>query len=265
MKTENKISIIMGIYNCHDTLNEAVNCIINQTYSNWELIMCDDGSTDNTYDLAMKLSNKDNRIKVIKNDHNIGLAPTLNHCLQYANGEFIARMDGDDICALDRLEKEFNFLKKNPSYSFVSCNMNCYDGEGIFRKVYYKKTPQLIDFINNSQFCHAGSLIRKDALIAVDGYNLNSAVERVEDYDLWLRLYEKGYKGYNIQEFLYSMRDDRNAIRRRKFKYRINEVKIKKRAFDLSECKKIYLYKVFIPILKGFIPTFIYRVIHRNL
>lgn len=260
-----KISILMGIYNCSNTLEEAVNCILSQTLTDWELIMCDDGSVDDTYIIAQKLMKKDCRIVLIKNESNIGLAPTLNHCLEYAQGEYIARMDADDICSKFRLEKEYNFLQDNPSFSFISCNMNCYDEKGIFRKVYYKEKPVLKDFINRTQFCHAGSMIKKDALLAVNGYDLSPNVERVEDYDLWLRLYEKGYKGYNIQEFLYSMRDDRNATKRRKFKYRINETRIRKRAYNLSGCSIIYYYKIFVPIIKGFVPTYVYRFIHRKL
>ena len=78
MNKEPLVSVLMGIYNCSDTLEEAVNCIINQTYTNWELIMCDDCSTDNTYEKALEIAKKDKRIKVIKNEKNITLAPALN-------------------------------------------------------------------------------------------------------------------------------------------------------------------------------------------
>lgn len=259
-----KISIIMGIYNCSDYLEEAVNCIINQTFKEWELIMCDDGSTDSTYKLALQLSKLDKRIKVIKNEKNMGLAATLNHCLEYSKGKFIARMDGDDVCSLNRLEKEYNFLENNNKYSFVSCNMLCFDDSGTYRKIIYNEYPKLSDFIDGSQFCHAGSMILKTALINIKGYNTSQIVERVEDYDLWVRLYEKGYLGYNIQDFLYSMRDDWSAIKRRKFKYRINEARIRKKIFLSKELNVMSIYKVFIPILKGCVPTSIYRLFHKR-
>ena len=92
------ISVIMGIYNCAETLPRAVECIQNQTFSDWELIMCDDGSSDDTYEAALELAKNDSRLVVIRNDKNMSLAPTLNKCLSYARGKYIARMDGDDLC-----------------------------------------------------------------------------------------------------------------------------------------------------------------------
>lgn len=98
MSTDNypEISIIMGIYNCESTLNEAVASIKNQTVQNWELIMCDDGSSDRTYEIAENLQRADKRIVLLKNEHNLGLNITLNNCLKKARGAYIARMDGDD-------------------------------------------------------------------------------------------------------------------------------------------------------------------------
>ena len=105
-----QISVLMGIYNCADTLEEAVNSIINQTFNDWELIMCDDCSTDNTLEVAQKIAEKDSRIKVIKNEKNLTLAPTLNRCIEVASGKYVARMDGDDICDPTRFEKEIEIL-----------------------------------------------------------------------------------------------------------------------------------------------------------
>ena len=92
-----KISIIMGAYNCEDTLSEAIDSIIQQTYKDWELIICDDGSKDNTLSIAKEYEKQYENIHVYKNEKNLGLNKTLNKCLSYAKGEYIARMDGDDI------------------------------------------------------------------------------------------------------------------------------------------------------------------------
>ena len=93
-----KISVLMGIYNCADTLPQAVASIQKQTYPNWELILCDDGSSDHTYEVAQALAAKDDRIVLLHNDRNLGLNQTLNACLAVATGDYIARMDGDDDC-----------------------------------------------------------------------------------------------------------------------------------------------------------------------
>lgn len=96
----------MGVYNCADTLPEAIESIINQTYSNWELIICDDCSTDETWAVLERYQAKyPEKIKLVKNQINSKLAFSLNHCLKYATGEYVARMDGDDISVPDRFEK----------------------------------------------------------------------------------------------------------------------------------------------------------------
>ncbi len=258
------ISVLMGIYNCADTLEEAVNSIINQTYTNWELIMCDDGSTDNTYNEAVRLSEIDRRIRVIKNDSNKSLAPTLNHCLQYAQGEYIARMDGDDICSPERFEEELRFLNLHPEISFVSSDMNLFDKQGVFKTIVYQPFPKAERFIVSSQFCHAGVMIRAEALKAVGGYNESKKFNRVEDYDLWINLYSNGYIGANINEPLYSMRDDRNALKRRKFSARLNEARVKYKAFKVFKLPFYCLVRVVGPLIKYLLPNSVYKVFHKN-
>lgn len=122
---EYKVSIIMGIYNCGNTLEESINSILNQTYRNWELILCDDGSTDNTYEVAKKYAEKfPDKIILLKNECNKGLNITLNRCLRQATGELIARQDGDDISMPERFEKEIEILLRKPEFKIVSSAMS---------------------------------------------------------------------------------------------------------------------------------------------
>lgn len=254
----------MGIYNCADTLEEAVQCIIDQTYTNWELIMCDDGSSDNTYSVALSLSQNDDRIKVIKNEKNMTLAPTLNRCIELAKGEYIARMDADDVCDKTRFQKEYDFLEAHKEYAFVSCLMDLFDDEGTYRVINYHENPTVTDLVKKSQFSHAASMMRANALKDVGCYSIEKIHNRVEDYHLWIKFYEKGYKGYNIQEVLYSMRDDINAFHRRSFNNRVNESYIKKYicdAFNLSVKYRIYSL---VPIAKFFVPNCLYKFLHKN-
>ena len=140
------ISVLTAIYNCENTVEEAINCILHQTYTNWELILIDDCSSDNTYNVAKRISESDDRIKLFKNERNLTLAPTLNKCLEKANGEYIARMDGDDICTLNRFEKEIAFLENHPEYALVSCQMDLFDDNGVYGTVKYKEKPEKSDF-----------------------------------------------------------------------------------------------------------------------
>lgn len=264
MENSPLISVLMGIYNCADTLEEAVNSIKAQTYENWELIMCDDCSSDDTLEVARKIAETDDRIIVIKNDKNITLAPTLNHCLSVAKGEYIARMDGDDICDPTRFEKELKFLQNNPEYALVSTRMNMYDENGIFRTTIVKDYPNEFDLVSGPPFCHAGCMMKTSVLRELDGYNTKEEVNRVEDYDLWYRIYKAGYKGANIQESLYSMRDDRKALKRRKLKYRINSFNIRKKVIKTFKLPPKYYIVAFKPIVIGLIPTPVYKILHRN-
>lgn len=259
-----KISVLMGIYNCAATLRESVACIQNQTYKDWELILCDDGSTDDTYEVAQNIALKDARIIVLKNEKNVGLAMTLNHCLSVAKGEYLARMDGDDTCPNDRFEAELNFLEQHPEYALVSGWMECYDNEGVYGRIKYQETPDFQSFISGSQFCHAASMIRKSVLERLGGYCTTRETERVEDYDLWVRLYAAGYKGYNLQKVIYSMCDDRNAYHRRKLKYRINESKVSFRVFCACNMPIRKIGYCAIPIMKGLLPSGVYSILHRK-
>ena len=104
-----RITIIMGIYNCADTLVEALESLEAQTYKKFKVILCDDGSKDNTLEVAKKWAETHPGYKVIRNEKNMGLNATLNRCLEYADTEFVARMDTDDICYPSRFEKQVLF------------------------------------------------------------------------------------------------------------------------------------------------------------
>ena len=255
----------MGIYNCAETLGEAIDCIINQTYKDFELIMCDDGSSDATYEVALAYKNKyPEKIKLIKNEKNMGLNFTLNHCLEYADGEFIARMDGDDICDPTRFEKQLEFFEKHPDIAILSSDMNFFDEGGVWGKTHVKSEPQKRDFLKETQFCHAAAMVKKAAYDAVGGYSVDKKLLRVEDYHLWIKMYAAGYRGMNIQEPLYSMRDDRNAQSRRKFKYRINEAYVK--ILAVRELKLPFYNYIFCikPIVLGLVPSFVYKILHKK-
>lgn len=260
---EYRVSIIMGIYNCENTLDEAIQSLLDQTNQQWKLIMCDDGSKDNTYKKAKSYAEQYENIILIQNDKNMGLNYTLNHCLEYVDTEYVARMDADDISLPTRLEKEINFLDDHHEYAIVSTPMIYFDEHGYFRVG--KGNGEVIksDFIKGTPFCHAPCMVRSEAYRKVKGYTVAEKLLRVEDYHLWYKMYLNGYRGYNLKEPLYKMRDDRNAKNRRKYKYRINEANVKYsivRDFNLS---KINYIRVLKPLIVGLLPTFLYDFLHR--
>lgn len=260
-----KISIIMGIYNCDKYLAQSIESILNQTFSDWELIMCDDGSIDNTFEIAELYRKKyPKKIKLIKNIKNMGLNYTLNRCLEISGGEYIARQDGDDISLPIRLEKEFEFLENNLDYAFTSSDMILFDEKGEWGATNYKMDPNKMDFIINSPFSHPSCIIRKKVIDEVDRYTVNKNLLRVEDYHLWFKLYYAGYKGHNIKEYLYKMRDDKDSYTRRKFKYRLNEVRLRFMGFKMLKLPIISYIYVVKPIFVGLMPSFLYNVFRRK-
>lgn len=258
-----KVSVLMGAYNCASTIAASLESIQNQTFIDWEIIICDDGSKDNSVEVIQSFCAKDSRIKLIINDKNYGLAYTLNRCIENAEGEYCARMDGDDLCDSLRFEKQVHFLDENPQYGFVSTTMKRFDENGVYQEPpigdVYEPTKK--DFIKGSPFCHGPVMIRKAAYTAVDGYRVMEKTLGVEDYDLWFRLYEKGIKGCILQEPLYSMFDGRAAARRRSFKRRLNEAWVRKEGYKAIKAplfSRIYVLK---PIIIGFIPQWLYKLL----
>lgn len=260
-----KVSVIVGIYNCAKTLGEALDSIVNQTYTNWEVIMCDDHSSDNTIQIAKQYVKRyPEQFILLKNKENHGLNYTLNKCLNFVSGDYIARMDGDDLCSKDRFAKEVTILDEHKDIAIVSTDMNFFDEKGVWGRTYTEANPTKESFLSATPFCHAACMVRKEAYLAVGGYSISKKLLRVEDYHLWVKMYAKGYKGMNIQEPLYSMRDDRDAQGRRKFKYRLNEAYVKKVAIQELGLKKRNYVWCLRPIIIGLLPGSLYRILHRK-
>lgn len=261
-----EISILMGIYNCASTLPEAIDSVIAQTYMDWELILCDDGSTDDTYAVAESYRLRfPEKIILLKNDRNMGLNYTLNHCLEHASGRYIARMDGDDVSLPQRFEKELEALEADPGIAVVSSSMIYFDENGDFGHggIGYEY-PQKEMLVHGPVHCHAPCMIRGDVMRAVGGYTVDRNLLRVEDWHLWLKIYSSGYQGKNISQALYKMRDDRNAANRRKFRYRLNEAYMSAlavRTLALPCWKYIFVLR---PILVGLLPGPVYRFLHKR-
>lgn len=253
------VSVLMGIYNCESTLQESLDSITAQTYRHWELIMCDDGSTDATREVAATFVAKHpGRSMLLSNCENKGLAYSLNRCLELASGSYIARQDGDDVSLPDRFARQVDFLDNNPQHAVVSSPMILFDETGEWGRTLAIQAPSAQDFVHGSPFAHAPALIRRHAAQTVGGYRVTPRTLRVEDYDLWFRMYEAGFTGFNLQEPLYMMRDDRNAMRRRRLSYRLNEVWLRFDGFRRLGISLRHYPLVARPLLVGLLPYPLY-------
>lgn len=265
IKNQPKVSIIMGIYNCENTLEEAIKSIINQTYKNWELIMCDDCSKDNTLKIAESYAkNYPENIKVIKNERNLTLGPTLNRCLELATGDYIARQDGDDLSKEDRLEKQVKFLESNKEFDLVGTSMISFDENGEYGARNLKSTPEGKDLMYGSVFAHATILIKSEVIRSLDGYSNKPHTKQVEDYNMWFRFFEKGYKGHNLEEALYYVREDRDAYKRKSIKRRVNEIKVMVEGCKMLKLPPKYYLMVVKPIIAIIVPQKVLMNYHRR-
>lgn len=254
----------MGVYNCANTLSEALDSLLSQTYQNFKVIICDDASADNTFDIAKKYVDLyPEKFILIKNETNKKLAATLNKCLEYVDTEYVARMDGDDISLPNRFQKQINFLDNHPEFALVSSAMIHFDEEGDWGIGKPKKIPSKNDFKLGSPFAHAPCMIRRKVLTEVGGYSVSEKLNRGQDYYLWYKIYKKGYKGYNINEPLYKMRDDKNALKRRTFYSRIKGSLIH---YEVLKGLNIPFALLFssISFIKAFIPSFLMEKISKK-
>lgn len=203
-----KVSIIVSVYNGADTIELCLRSIAAQTYTNYEVICVDDGSTDSSREIldACKTIFQNNTYIVIKNKENKGLTKSLNIGIKSANGEYIARIDCDDSWTSTKLQKQVEFLDQNSEYGVVgSFYINAYKGKQYMVRlpITDKSIKKHIYQIN--PFGHSCILVRKKTLQNVNLYDEN--IVYGQDLDLWLRLMPHT-KFHNINEFLCTRRAD---------------------------------------------------------
>ena len=203
MDSKPLISVIMPVYNGEKYLREAIDSVLAQTYTNFELLLINDGSTDNSEEII--LSYKDNRIRYIKNERNLKLIATLNKGIDFANGTYISRMDADDTMPPERYEIQMKYMMKHPDVDLCSVWAHVTDEQG--KRIGKLKGVDTSELINVSLFFtnpinHPGILCKSNVLKE----NKYQEFTHVEDMGMWIHLRDKGYKMVNIPKYLYSYR-----------------------------------------------------------
>ena len=261
---KDKISIIMACYNSEKTIRKAIDSIIGQTYNNWVLVCCDDGSTDNTLEILNQYKNKyPDKFIILSNEVNKHLPFSLNRCIAAAPSEIIARMDADDWCTENRLEKQLKFLKIHNDADLVGTGICVSDGEKVHTTIVQKAEPNASDMLNANCFSHATIMTYKRVYNSLGGYSLDNKFERCEDIELWSRFFKNGFKGYNMPDLLYYILEDRNAVKRRNFRNRLNTAYTYRVIYKRLNIKGIKaLIKPYVQILTFFIPIPIYNRLH---
>ncbi len=191
----------MPVYNCELYIQEAVESILAQTYTDFELLLIDDASKDKTVEIIKSFN--DNRINLIQKPKNLGYTDSLNYGFSVAEGEYIARMDGDDFSLPTRFEKQVAYLDKHPDVVLCGANYSII-GTDIVNKLPENNDEIQIQFIRNNSIAHPVVMLRNSVLKA-NGIVYDVTKEPAEDFDLWVRLLNYG-KLHNIQEVLLNYR-----------------------------------------------------------
>ncbi len=232
MNLEPLISVIIPVYNREEFINESIDSILNQTYQNFELIIVDDCSTDHTSEIIRNYSKKENRIKILTNEKNLGATSAFNRGLSFSKGKYIARMDSDDISLPKRFEKQINLFNNWTQLDVLGTGAILIDevGNVIGKKKFpsnYHKIKKIIE--KGVPVFDPSVMIKSDILKKIGGFDNRMAP--ADDYHLWLILFKNKKIISNLDEYL---------IKYRKHKTNLSLTEIEKQLEKSFLAKKIY-------------------------
>lgn len=263
MIDQNTVSIIMACYNSEKTLEKAIDSILAQTYENWIMICCDDGSSDRTVEILRDYQKRyPDKFVVLQNETNRKLPYSLNRCLREVKTELVARMDADDWCMPERLEKQVAFLREHPEYDLVGTGQLVTDGEKTIGTIVRYPEPTKESMVRQNAFSHPTIMTYKRVYDALGGYSEDPRAIRVEDVDLWCRFLAAGFRGYNMPDLLYVYLDDRQSVKKRTFRARLNSALTRYKGYALMGIRGWPRYRPFLYVWKAFVPTEFYQYIH---
>lgn len=204
-----QVSVVLPVYNGEHYLAEAIESILAQTFTDFEFIIVDDGSTDGTAGILERYAGRDGRIHVLRNSVNCGFAPTLNRGIECARGEFIARQDADDVSVPGRLAPQVDFLRRHPDHVLVGSQIRVMqEADGATRQTSFPLEHEAIleALISGSCLGHGSVMFRRSARLP---FTVES--RPAEDYDMWIRMIWLG-KFANLPDCLYYYRLWHNSI-----------------------------------------------------
>lgn len=261
-----KISVIMGIYTSKDKdmVRKAIQSIIDQTFSDWEFVICDDGSPDDTWEFLNREYGKDKRFVLVRNAQNGGLRVALNLCLTVAKANYVVRQDADDYSRTDRLGVLYDYVSQHPTVDVVGTAMIPFDEEGEIGIIHPRKeNPTKMDFLHGSVVAHATTIMKRDSLNKVGGYRVAWETTRCEDTDLYMRMCSNGALFHNIDDGLYYVRQDRVAYSRKKYINRVKEAVVRFKGFKTLQMPISAYVFVAKPLIVGLIPQQMQRTIKK--
>jgi glycosyltransferase involved in cell wall biosynthesis len=267
-----KISVLIPAYNAEKYLGEAIDSILNQTFTDFECIVIDDCSTDNTWKIIQEYAKKDSRIVGVKNEKNLKLSATLNKGIDICRGDYIARMDADDWSYPDRLQKQIDFLENNLDIGIIGGAMEvCDENLKVLNIRRYNISDSEIrkNLFRYSPFCHPATVFKKEALLK-ERYNIN--LNDAEDYDLYFRI-GKYYKLQNLSNIVIKYRTSNNQVSSKKAKrqqyltlyIRLKAIVEYDYKASIKDILLSFLQLILIPILPQSFKVLLFNLLRKNL
>jgi glycosyltransferase EpsE len=260
MSTTSKLVIIMSTFNEEDNLNRSVESLILQSYKSWELIIVDDGSTDDTRAIAKSYADNYENIYLLINKKNCGLAYSLNKAISESKSEYIARMDADDISLKNRLKKQIEFLDQNSEIDVLGTGARLLINN---RKVDTFKPKNHISILESIEkinpFFHSSVMMRRSFIESLGGYDVKCL--RAQDYDLWLRGVDK-YKYYNLHEILIDYTSRNQSLKSIYFGLRVRLINSFRRGRVVQGAAKaimVFIYGLWIKTIRSIKQYFVLK------
>lgn len=260
-----EISIIMSVFNDEKFLKESIESILQQTFNNYEFIICNDCSTDSSGKIIEEYLQKDSRIIYIYNEKNLGLSASLNRCIEIAKAPYIVRMDSDDISKRDRLEKQYNFLIDHQMYDVLSGQAELIDSSGNIYSLtkMEEKELNILEAVKKTQIIHPTVIMKRESLKKIGNYTVSELTRRGQDYDLWMKFLLNKYKIFISSDIFIQYRVDPLMMKKRKYKYRITEFKMKYYWMKKIHAPILYYLYAFKPLIVGILPNNIIYIYHK--
>ena len=237
MSSKDLVSIITACFNSENYISETINSVLNQTYQNWELILVDDCSTDNTISIVKEFMRTDRRIKLFQLTKNSGAAVARNTAIREANGTFIAFLDSDDKWLQEKLEIQLEFMKLN-NYNLSHTAYELIDNQGnsLNKTITPAKTLSYNDMLYSNKIGCLTAIYNQGEL----GKIYMPLLRKRQDYGLWLKILRKGEKAYGLSEVLSQYRNTENSVSNNKLNLIKWNWKLLREVENLSFLKSVY-------------------------
>ena len=222
---------------------------------------------DQSTKILEKYKKIDNRITIINNKKNMGLAASLNRCIDISKGDYIARMDSDDRALSDRFSIQVEYLNEHPETSVIGTNVYYIDNSSNrYSKTEFPhmKSISLKEAVKQTSLIHPSVMMRKEAILNVNKYTVTELTCRAEDYDLWCKMKEERMVLEIIGDYLLEYREDESGIKKRKYVYRIQEAKLKFYWMKRTGMTKYLFIYALKPLIIGMIPKKVYKKLHKR-